>query len=61
MCGFGNGNDNGIIWIIILLCLFSNNGCGNNGWGDNSSWIWIILLLCCCGNNNSIGSGCSSC
>lgn len=62
MCGFGCGNDNGIIWIILLLCLCgNNNGCGNNGWGE-SSWIWIILLLCCCGNNNnSIGSGCSSC
>ena len=62
MCGFGCGNDNGIIWIIILLCLCgNNNGCGNNGWGDNSSWIWIILLLCCCGNNTSIGNNCSTC
>ena len=40
MCGFGNGNDNGIIWIIILLCLCgNNNGCGNNCGCDNN---------CCC-------------
>ena len=61
MCGFGCGNDNGIIWIIILLCLCGNNNGNSCGWGDNSSWIWIILLLCCCGNNNSIGNNCSTC
>ena len=61
MCGFGSGNDNGIIWIILLLCLCgNNNGCGNNGWGE-SSWSWIILLLCCCNNGNSISNGCGSC
>ena len=61
MCGFG-GNENSIIWIILLLCLCGNgsNGCGNNGWGDSSSWIWILILLCCCNHGNQIGS-CSSC
>ena len=29
MCGFGNGNDNGIIWIILLLCCCGNNSIGN--------------------------------
>ncbi len=65
MCGFGCGNDNSFIWIIILLflCGCNNDGCGNN-WGDNgSSWIWILILLCCCNNNNHnhIGNNCSSC
>lgn len=62
MCGFGCGNDNNFIWIIILLFLCGcNNGCDNNSWGDSSSWIWILILLCCCGNNNHLSSNCSSC
>ncbi|MBQ9090650.1 MAG: chorion class high-cysteine HCB protein 13 [Anaerotignum sp.] len=61
MCGFGCGNDNGFIWIIILLFLCGcNNGCDND-WGNGSSWIWILILLCCCGNNNHIGNNCSTC
>ena len=65
MCGFGCGNDNSFIWIIILLfCRCGNNhdGCDND-WGNGSfSWIWILILLfCCCGNNNRIGNNCSSC
>lgn len=59
MCGFGCGNENSIIWIILLLCLCGNNNGCDNGWGDN--WIWIILLLCCCGNNNSIGNNNCGC
>lgn len=63
MCGFGCGNENGIIWILLLLCLCGNNssnGCNSCGLTDNN-WIWIILLLFCCGNNsNQIGS-CGSC
>ena len=65
MCGFGNGNESGIIWIILLLCLCGgnhNNGCvggiGDNNW---NSWIWILILLCCCGSGSNQIGGCTSC
>lgn len=63
MCGFGCGNENGIIWILLLLCLCGNNGnsgCNSCGVADNN-WIWIILLLCCCGNNGNQLGNCGSC
>lgn len=61
MCGFGCGNDNSFIWIIILLfCCCGNEGFGNWFGEGNCSWIWILILLfCCCGNNNnSISNNC---
>ncbi|MDO5541260.1 MAG: hypothetical protein Q4F83_14555, partial [Eubacteriales bacterium] len=64
--GCGNGSlfsNNGncacsIIWIILLLSICGNNGCGcdnncGNGCGNNSC-LWIILLLLFCGD----GCGC---
>lgn len=51
--GLGNGNDCcSLIWILILLSIFCNNGSGFSRMGNNSC-IWIILLLFFCG-----GSGC---
>ena len=42
-CSENNGNVGGATDTNRPGC---GNGCGNNGWGDSSSWIWIILLLC---------------
>ena len=61
-CGTENTGCNSVIWIILLLIIFGNNGgsCfpGNGeGCGCGESLIWIILLICCCGNGGN-GFGC---
>ena len=71
-CGCDNGCDNGcgsnrplfggndccsIVWILILLSICGNSGCGNwgsNGCidnGGNNCWLIILLLLFCGGDN----------
>ena len=40
------------------MCLFGNNGCGND------SWIWIVIiaiLVFCCNDGNVLGSGNCGC
>lgn len=60
LCG---GNDCcSLIWIILLLSCFGNNGggcgCGSGSFTNGSScdWLIIILLLSCfCGNDGGCG------
>lgn len=51
MCGnngcFGGGN---IWWIIILILLFCNCGCGGMNWGGGNN---------CCDNNCGCNCGCN--
>ena len=46
-----------IIWLLFLLSICGNNGCGFGGHGDNDCFMIIILLLliCNCGDNNMGG------
>ena len=71
MCNGNFGSDPW--WIIILLLLFGNNGCGCGGdrfegfgsCGSSAWWIVILALLGAfgsgCDNGGSCGCGSSSC
>lgn len=62
MC-FSNGNDNGCLWIILIIILFSCCGCGNNNWGGNNWGCGCGCNNCGCNNcgcNNNCGCGCNN-
>ena len=57
-CGIlGSGNNNCLLWLIVLLFLGNNNSDCGCGCTDNT-WILIILLLFFGGNGNGCGCGC---
>jgi hypothetical protein len=59
------GNNNSMIWILLLLC-FCGNGFGDSGCGDRggcgigNDMLLPILLLCLCGGGFGKGFGCDN-
>jgi len=58
-------NSNNLIYLIILLALFSGDGCGcSGGWGNNGIWIILFLLFFGCNGQGSAinlgGCGCNT-